>query len=255
MTQETVETFDVGIFDHMDKNDLPLAEFYEARLKIAEAYDREDFFAYHCAEHHLTPGGMTPSPAVFLSAVAQRTRRLRFGPLIFTLPLHHPLRIAEEICMLDQLSGGRLELGFGRGSNLVEVGYFGGDPKAAAARYDDMFVVLTKALQSGVFNVPVGGEMRELPMPIQPHQRPFPPLWYGVHSAESAEKAARRGSSTVSLDSADETRVFSDRYRAVWNSLHPSAATMPRLGISRFIVVADSDEEAVRLARPAYTRW
>ena len=59
---------------------------------------------------------MAPSPSVFLAAVAQRTKRLRFGPLVYALPLHHPLRMIEEICMLDQMSGGRLEIGFGRGS-------------------------------------------------------------------------------------------------------------------------------------------
>ena len=58
---------------------------------------------------------MAPSPSVFLSAVAQRTKRLRFGPLVYTLPLYHPLRLIEEICMLDQMSGGRLEFGFGKG--------------------------------------------------------------------------------------------------------------------------------------------
>ena len=106
-----------GIFDHLDRSGLPLKEYYEARLKLIETYDRSGFYAYHVAEHHSTPLGMAPSPSVFLSAIAQRTRRLRFGPLVYALPLHHPLRLVEEICMLDHLSGGRLEIGFGRGSS------------------------------------------------------------------------------------------------------------------------------------------
>ena len=81
-----------GVFDHLDRNDLPLHEFYEARLKLIEAYEAAGFYAYHLAEHHSTPIGMAPSPSVFLSAVAQRTRRLRFGPMVYALPLHHPLR-------------------------------------------------------------------------------------------------------------------------------------------------------------------
>ena len=104
-----------GEFHHLERNDLPLHEYYEARLKLIEAYDAAGFYAYHLAEHHSTPIGMAPSPSVFLSAVAQRTRRLRFGPMVYALPLHHPLRLIEEICMLDQLSGGRLEIGFGVG--------------------------------------------------------------------------------------------------------------------------------------------
>src|SRR2546423_686940 len=75
-----------GVFDHLDRNELPLRDYYESRLKIVEHYDRLGFYAYHIAEHHSTPLGMAPSPSVFLSAVAQRTRRLRFGPLVYALP-------------------------------------------------------------------------------------------------------------------------------------------------------------------------
>jgi alkanesulfonate monooxygenase SsuD/methylene tetrahydromethanopterin reductase-like flavin-dependent oxidoreductase (luciferase family) len=105
-----------GVFDHLDRYGGPLADYYEDRLKIAEAYDRAGFYAYHLAEHHSTPLGMAPSPSVFLAAVAERTTRLRFGPMVWPMPLHHPLRLIEEICMLDQLSGGRLDIGFGRGA-------------------------------------------------------------------------------------------------------------------------------------------
>src|SRR4030081_2284350 len=114
-----------GVFDHLDRNDLPLREYYEQRLKVIEALDRFGFYAYHVAEHHFTPLGMAPSPSVFLSAIAQRTRRLRFGTFVYALPVHHPLRVLEEICMLDHLSGGRLEIGFGRGSVAFEISYYG----------------------------------------------------------------------------------------------------------------------------------
>ena len=72
-----------GIFDHLDRGSLSIAELYDQRLQIIEQYDQAGFFAYHLAEHHSTPLGMAPSPNLFLSAVAQRTRRLRFGPMIF----------------------------------------------------------------------------------------------------------------------------------------------------------------------------
>ena len=80
---------DFGVFDHLDRSGRPLAEYYEDRLKIVEAYDRTGFHAYHLAEHHSTPLGMAPSPSVFLAAVAERTRSLRFGTLVYALPLHH----------------------------------------------------------------------------------------------------------------------------------------------------------------------
>src|SRR6476620_5149613 len=126
-----------GVFDHLDRHDAPLAAFYEQRLQLIESYDRLGFYAYHLAEHHSTPLGMAPSPAVFLSAVAQRTRQLRFGPLVFAIPLHHPLRLIEEICMLDHLSGGRLEIVFGRGSSPIELALYGADPAAAQEIYSE----------------------------------------------------------------------------------------------------------------------
>src|SRR5712675_1849220 len=120
-----------GVFDHLDRNDLPLRDYYEARLQIIEAYDRAGFYAYHVAEHHATPLGMAPSPSIFLAAAAQRTQRLRLGTLVYALPLHHPLRMIEEICMLDHLSRGRLDMGFGRGSSPIELEYYGQDPEDA----------------------------------------------------------------------------------------------------------------------------
>src|SRR5437763_14736524 len=135
-----------GVFDHLDRNDLPLRDYYESRLKIIEAYDRLGFYAYHVAEHHSTPLGMAASPSVFLSAVAQRTRRLRFGPLVYSLPLYHPLRMVEEICMLDQMSGGRLEIGFGRGSVPEELIYYGQKPAEAQQIYAEALELIIKGL-------------------------------------------------------------------------------------------------------------
>src|SRR6476469_3056012 len=86
-------SLEFGVFDHLDRNDLPLSDYYEERLKVIEAFDRAGFFAYHVAEHHFTPLGMAPSPSVFLSAIGQRTRRLRFGTFVYALPVHHPLRV------------------------------------------------------------------------------------------------------------------------------------------------------------------
>src|SRR3954451_24505334 len=135
-----------GVFDHLDRNNLPLADYYEARLQIIESYDRSGFHAYHPAEHHATPIGEVPSPSVFLSAVAQRTKRLRFGPLVYALPLYHPLRMIEEICMLDQMSHGRLDIGFGRGSSPTEISYYGQDPDQAQAMYAEALEILVKGL-------------------------------------------------------------------------------------------------------------
>src|SRR5437773_10290148 len=99
-----------GVFDHLDLGDSPHERFHRERREIIEAYERAGFYSYHVAEHHLTPLGMAPSPSVFLAAVAQRTKRLRFGPMVYVAPLYHRLRLLEAICMHDQMSGGRLEV-------------------------------------------------------------------------------------------------------------------------------------------------
>jgi alkanesulfonate monooxygenase SsuD/methylene tetrahydromethanopterin reductase-like flavin-dependent oxidoreductase (luciferase family) len=251
----TAEAIEFGVFDHLDRTGAPLADYYEDRLKIVEAYDRAGFYAYHLAEHHATPLGMAPSPNVFLSAVAQRTRRLRFGPLIYALPLHHPLRLIEEICMLDQLSGGRLDIGFGRGASPIEIEIYGVDPGAAQAIYDEGMALILQGLTRDVLDFH-GKHFRfdNVPMALAPLQKPHPPIWYGVHAPDSAERAAKRSLHVVSLDPTAETRLSIDRYRATWRPPHPGAA-MPKLGLGRFIVVAETDAAALALARRAYPVW
>src|SRR3954469_10420387 len=135
-----------GIFDHLDRSPSSLADYYEERLAIVELFDRAGFHAYHLAEHHGTPLGMAPSPSVFLAAVAQRTKRLRFGPIISALPLYHPLRMIEEICMLDQMSGGRLDVGFGRGASPIELDLYGTNPAESREIYDEALAVVMKGL-------------------------------------------------------------------------------------------------------------
>src|ERR671935_641863 len=117
-----------GVFDHIEPvPGLRLDQIYRERLLQIERLDAAGFYAYHLAEHH-TPAihSLAPSQNVFLGAVAQRTRRLRFGPCVYVLPLHHPLRLIEEISMLDHLSGGRLEVGGGRGGGVGGVFLGGG---------------------------------------------------------------------------------------------------------------------------------
>jgi alkanesulfonate monooxygenase SsuD/methylene tetrahydromethanopterin reductase-like flavin-dependent oxidoreductase (luciferase family) len=175
-----------GVFDHLDRNDLSLRDYYESRLMIIEAYDRLGFYAYHVAEHHSTPLGLAPSPSVFLSAVAQRTRRLRFGPLVYALPLYHPLRMIEDICMLDQMSGGRLEIGFGRGSVPAELIYYGQSPEQAQAIYTEALELILKGLTERTLTFH-GQFFRfdNVPMELEPLQKPHPPIWYGVHAPET----------------------------------------------------------------------
>lgn len=244
-----------GVFDHVDRSDLPLADYYEARLKIIETYDRNGFFGYHMAEHHATPLGMAPSPSVFMAAIAQRTKRLRFGPMVYALPLYHPLRMIEEICMVDQMSRGRVEIGFGRGSSATEIEFYGQNPTDSQSIYAEALELIIKGLTEP--NLTFEGKhfsVKDMPMALEPFQKPHPPIWYGVHAPDSAERAARRGLKVIDLDTPAATRECFDRFRAIWREAH-SREPLPLMGIGRFIVVGDTDAEALALARRAYPRW
>ncbi len=170
-----------GVFDHLDKTGAPSETIYRERLDLVEAYDRAGFYAFHIAEHHGSPLGLAPSPSVFLGAVAARTSRLRFGPLVYTLPLYEPLRLIEEIGMLDQMSGGRLEIGVGRGIVAFETAFFGLTHLDTPPRFEEALDILLTAFRSETLTY--DGRFwtyRNVPMEIPPLQRPHPPLWYGV---------------------------------------------------------------------------
>src|SRR6266480_1959542 len=206
-----------GVFDHLDRYDGALADYYEDRLKIAEAYDRAGFYAYHLAEHHSTPLGMAPSPSVFLAALAQRTRKLRFGPLVWAMPLHHPLRLIEEICMLDQLSGGRLEIGFGRGAAPIELEYYGVDPQDAQEIYAEAVELVIKGLTQKVLDFKGRRfSFSGVPMELEPLQKPHPPIWYGVHARPTAPSARRAAPLTSSVS------IRRTRPGLRWSAIAPS---------------------------------
>ncbi len=247
----------VGVFDHLDRSGLPLAQQYEERLRLIEAYDQSGFHAYHLAEHHSTPLGMAPSPNLFLSAVAQRTTRLRFGPLVYPLVLYHPLRLAEEICMLDHLSGGRLEFGVGKGASPHELEIYGVEPTDWAPKaHVEALAVLMQALQGEV--VEHAGEIFDFkgaPVELRPLQRPHPPMWYGASRAEGAAFAARNGFNIVANAPVDRAAPIFESYRAAWAASGASEADTPLMGMNRFVVIAETEAAATEAAARAYRRW
>ena len=243
-----------GVFDHMDRGPVPLGEFYESRLKLVEEYDRLGFYAYHVAEHHATPLGHAPSPALFLSAVAQRTKRLRFGPLVYLLPLYHPLRLIDEICMLDQMSGGRFELGVGRGISPIELALFGLDPEKTPAMYAEALEIVLAGLRQPVLtHEGTHYNFRDVPMELTPAQTPHPPLWYGIGRLDAVPWAVKHRINIVSNLPAPVVRPITDAYRAEWEKA--GAGTLPRMGVVRHVVVAETQAEADRIAAHGYPRW
>lgn len=246
----------IGVFDHMDSNFRSVSELYNTRLNLVEQYDRAGFYAYHLAEHHATPLGLAPSPAVFLAAVAQRTKRLRIGPLVYILSLQNPLRAYEDICMLDQISGGRVELGLGRGISPIEIGYYGVDPNEAPGIYQEAAAIVLTAFTTD--SLTFHGKyfhFQDCPLEITCVQKPHPPLWVGVGNREAVVRAAKSGINMVCSDTPARVRLLTDCYREEWNTLGKQPNDLPIMGMNLHVVVADTEGEATKIAKPAYERW
>jgi alkanesulfonate monooxygenase SsuD/methylene tetrahydromethanopterin reductase-like flavin-dependent oxidoreductase (luciferase family) len=244
-----------GVFDHIEHlPGTPLFRLYEDRLQLMEALDQAGFFAYHLAEHH-TPAvhSMAPSQNVFLSAAAQRTRRLRFGPGVYVLPLHHPLRLIEEVSMLDHLSGGRLELGVGRGG-VLEAYFWGqeGDEATNRQRYDETLEVLRRGLShdqldfKGRFY-----SFDDVPMRLRPLQTPTPPFWY----MRNPEVAAEQGMNCIVVGSLDTLQANVVRYHRLWSQHNATPLTVqgrePLIGLVVHILLAQDEQQAITEAKPA----
>ncbi len=242
-----------GIFDHVDRGDEPLGVLFEQRLRLLEQADAAGFRGYHVAEHHATRLGMAPSPGVYLAAAAQRTRRIRLGPLVYIVPMYPPLRLIEEICMLDQLSGGRFELGVGRGISPYELAYSGINFLEAQGMYEEALEVILAGLRGG--KLTHRGRYYQflgVPMELEPVQRPHPPLWQGVVSPESAASTARRNVNVVTNGPCPAVHTIVDAYFSAWSG---PADARPLVGMQRHVYVADTDAEAVTIAGPAYKAW
>jgi len=244
-----------GIFDHMDRGSDDASRQFRERLDLIAAYDRAGFHAYHLAEHHGTPLGIASAPSVFLAAVSQRTTRLRFGPLVYTMSIHHPLRLLEEICMLDQMSAGRLELGIGRGISPIEMGFYGIESELQE-RYQEVLTIVMQGFTEGRLNhTGKYFSFRDVPLELTPYQRPHPPLWYGVARPDTAAWAAEQRMNIVTNGFIDVVRPITDRYRETWAQTQPASAAMPLIGTSRHVVIAPTEAAAVAVAGPAYHRW
>lgn len=237
---------DFGVVDHIDRQSRPIWETYDSRLKLIELCDAAGFSTYHLTEHHFTPLGLAPSPLVFLAAASRITRNIRFAPLVLVATLYNPLRLAAEICMLDHLTHGRLEIGTGRGVSGVELGFYNVSEQEAPAIYGEAMEVLMAALTEDV--VDYHGKFfnfTNVPIELKPLQRPHPPMWYATNNVESAQRVGRQNINLASLLAAQEARAVIDAFKDSWNRAHGGKGmTMPKAGIARNVYVAESDREA-----------
>jgi alkanesulfonate monooxygenase SsuD/methylene tetrahydromethanopterin reductase-like flavin-dependent oxidoreductase (luciferase family) len=251
-----------GIFDYIDDRGEILQKTFEDRLTLLQAAEAAGFYGYHLTEHHATPLSMTPSPSVFLAAAARETQRIRLGTLLYLLPLYHPLRLLEELCMLDHLSGGRLDIGVGRGISPMEFDAYGVDFNQSGADYEHVFNVLYQGFTRDRIDYSSDRyTFKDVPVVIRPLQRPHPPFWYGLRGEHGPVFAARRGMNGVTLGPDEKVANMLATFRAHWTTYagerkrYRSPVETPHCGVMRAMFIADSDAEAERIARPAYERW
>jgi alkanesulfonate monooxygenase SsuD/methylene tetrahydromethanopterin reductase-like flavin-dependent oxidoreductase (luciferase family) len=247
----------VGIFDHVERADRPIATTLDERLAFAAAADAAGIYCLHVAEHHATPLNLVPVPGIYLGAIARATKRMRLGPLVYLLPLYSPLRLAEEICILDHLSNGRLEVGVGRGVSPFELGYHKIAHEDSRDIFIDAFDCMCEALTHDTFSY--AGKhysYKDVPMALRPLQRPTPPFWYGSSNTTGAAWSGEHGMHFVANGPTDYAKVNIDAYRAALAKRGGAAAPKPEfrggaaIGALRHIVVAETDAEARKIAKP-----
>src|SRR6202049_261918 len=194
-----------------------IAYEYDAHIRLAQRVEALGWHSYFVIEHQNTPQGCS-SPSVYLTAVARATSTLRLGAMMWQLPFYHPLRLAQEVAMLDQLSRGRVEFGTGIGVHEHEFIRWGVDYYQRAAISEEVLKLVKMAWTQD--EVTYEGKYfrfdEALPQP-KPFQKPYPPLWAAVHSDAAVEFAARNNLNVSQTLDTDEVvaRKF-DLFRKVW---------------------------------------
>jgi alkanesulfonate monooxygenase SsuD/methylene tetrahydromethanopterin reductase-like flavin-dependent oxidoreductase (luciferase family) len=251
-----------GVFDWIDSRGVPLHQLYDERIRLVQAAEAGGFYCYHLAEHHATPLGMAPSPSLFLSAAARETSTIHLGPLVYLLPAYNPMRLIEEICMLDNLSHGRLEVGVGRGASPFELAHLGFEASEQRERFAEALEVVLAGLKSErLSHSGAYYHYENAPIEVRPYQQPSPPLWYAAASPESVAWCARNAINMLHGGTAAGARSNFDLYHETWEAHKADPArinanvTAPRVGLTRQVFVADTDEEALRIARAAHAVW
>jgi alkanesulfonate monooxygenase SsuD/methylene tetrahydromethanopterin reductase-like flavin-dependent oxidoreductase (luciferase family) len=230
---------------------IPLEQVYERAIERFEIMDQTGYDAVWLAEHHFSGYSVCPSVHMMATMAAARTRRLRIGTAVSLAPFYNPLRLAEEVALLDVLSGGRVNWGAGRGFSAKEFAAFGVPVEESAARFrETVDVVLNawthdKLTHQGEHFSYDGVEV--LPKPLQ---APHPPVWMAATSESAIDWAASRGFSILmdphctNADLGEKRRHYGERMAAAGFS-----AEGRDIPTARLISVGRSAEQAEAVAR------
>ncbi len=240
--------------------DGPGPRLYARWLEQFDAAEDLGFDSLWVTEHHFLPfGGMVPNPQMLLAAASQRTRRLRLGTSVSLVPMHHPIRIAEDFAMLDLLSDGRVNFGAGRGMHGDEYAVFGADWKTAQARLSEALEVIVRAWSDDVLDWE--GEhyrYRGLTVRPKPRQTPHPPIYVTANvSLENFQMVGRRGYHLMTLPWIFTNELQRTRVELYLQTLRETGHRPEdhEVFVMYPAYVGESDEHARGEAGEAWHRW
>jgi len=252
--------FGLNFFPSFRPGDGSTAEYFGQCLRLAERADQLGFNSVKTVEHYFFDyGGHSPNPVAFLAAVAARTRRIRPITGAVIPAFNHPVKLAADLAMLDNLSQGRLDAGFGRAFIPKEFEVFGVSMEDSRARYEEGIEIVTRlwtedrVSYQGKFH-----SFHDVHLMPRPVQRPHPPIWVAaIASRESFVWAGRRGYHVMIVPYAggiDRVREMVRAYREAWRDAgHPPGAEQVQTSLHCY--VAETHREAAEGARPRVERY
>ncbi|MCX7383487.1 MAG: putative FMN-dependent luciferase-like monooxygenase [Alphaproteobacteria bacterium] len=245
----------LGFFSRL-LDDVPAGERYRLAMEQIIHAERMGLSSAWVAQHHFDAdeGGL-PSPFVFLAQVAARTRTIRLGTGVVTLPLENPIRVAEDAAVLDLMSGGRLELGVGTGGNPSAFAAFGHTNEARGEIYANYYSTFRGALRGQDINA---SDNRMYPDGSQLDAR----IWQATFSVEGGRRAGLAGDglllSRTQPRPADAPKAtLADIQQPIVDAYYAAlpAGAAPRILGSRSVFVADNRAEARRYAEIGFDRF
>ncbi len=246
---------EIGLYDVLDQAQMEshsvAADVYDEHIRGAQEAEQMGYKYYFSIEHQTSDVSFLSAPSIYLTALARGTSAIRFGVMIYQLPFHHPIRLAEEVAMLDHLSRGRVEFGAGTGVTNHEFQRWNVD---FDRRRDISQEVLDVILQAWTGDsVTYNGEFFQFDEVLttpKPFQQPHPPIWFGCHSAASFEYAAQKNFHVS--QNIDTDQVIAEKFetwRGLWREAG-HATSMPKTFLTRHVHVAETDEQAREQAEP-----
>ncbi len=247
--------YELAVPDFTRRNERQVFQETLEELAIAETCGfRTAWFVEH---HFMREYSHSSAPDLLLAAASQCTRTLRLGHAVVLLPYHHPLQVAERLATLDVLSGGRAELGFGRGFSPREYAAFGVDMEQSRERVEEALAVIRQTFGGQAVNFS-GRHFKLENVEVVPKvvQKPHPPLWMAAVSPETFDLAARLGVGVLVGPFKPWFMVQSDieRYRAAWKKYHGDADDKPRVGMTAGVLCLEDGQRARDIAK-TYFVW